>query len=173
MKRLILILALVAFAGSSYATTALDMDSQELGLKGLVDFDTANGTLVDLEVKYGYFWIDDLEFGALAGFRDDNMYQEWKIGGFSEFNFRLESPVVPYIGAALTFVDSEVTIGAEKLGTSAVAGDFSLGLKYFLVENVAIDTDFVMSIASDDVYPEKEAMSDTDMRWRIGLRFYF
>ena len=172
MKKLIIILALVALAGTCHAG-ALDMDSQELGVKGLVDFDTLYGTYVDLEVKYGYFWIDDLEFGGVVGFSDDNQLTMWKLGGFAEYNFRIESPVIPYLGAALSFSDSEVTIGANKEGTGAVVGDFGVGVKYFLVENVALDTDFVFSIASDDIFPEKDKITDTDLKWRLGLRFYF
>jgi hypothetical protein len=172
MKKLIIILALATLAGTSYAG-ALDLGSQELGVSGLLDFDTLDGTYVDVQVKYGYFWIDDLEFGGVISFRDDNRLQEWKLGGFAEYNFRIDSPVTPYIGAALTYGDSDITIGAIKEGTGAIVGDFNAGIKYFLVENVALDTDFVFSIASDDIFPEKDKVSDTDWKWRLGLRFYF
>lgn len=173
MKKLIIILALVVLAGTSYGNTALNQDSQELGLSGLVDFDTQNGTLIDARISYGYFWIDDLEFGGFIGFRDDNQYREWELGGFAEYNFRLQSPVTPYLGAALSYADSELTVGANKVGTGAAVGSFNFGIKYFLVENVALATDFVFRIATDDVFPEKEEMSDTDILWRLGLRFYF
>jgi hypothetical protein len=176
MKKLIIILALFALAGTCLAQSgmpALDLGSQELGLRGLVDFETQNGTYVNASVSYGYFWIDDLEFGGFIGFQDDNQYQEWNLGGFAEYNFRLDSPVVPYLGAALSYTDTDLTLGATKAGTGAAVGSFNVGIKYFLVENIALDTDFVFRIATDDIFPEKDKITDTDILWRLGLRFYF
>jgi hypothetical protein len=174
MRKIITFAAVTALAGSVFAAN-IDQDTKEIGIVGGVDFDTAFGTEIDLTLKGGYFWIDYLEFGGLIGLFDNDAVKAYELGAFAEYNFVLETPVIPYIGAALSYGSTEVQIGdtAPKLDESAAIGSFNVGIKYFITDDVALDTDFIFRIASSDVFPEDNEVTDTDIQWRIGLRFFW
>ena len=173
MRKFITFAAVTALAGSVFAAN-IDQDTKEIGVAGGVDFDTAFGTEIDLTLKGGYFWIDYLAFGGLIGVFDNDAVKAWELGAFAEYNFVLEAPVIPYIGAALSYGTTEVEIANQaKMDESAAIGSFNVGIKYFITDDVALDTDFVFRIASSEVFPEDDKISDTDIQWRIGLRFFW
>ena len=170
MGRFVTFVAITALSGSVFAAN-INQDTKEMGVSGMVDFDGTFGTEIDLSLKGGYFWIDYLEFGGEIGIVDNDAVKAWNAGVFSEYSFMLEWPGIPYIGAALSFGAAEVE--AIKQDETAAIGSFNTGIKYFVTDNVALDTDLVFSIASAEVFPEKDRAEDTDMRWRIGLRFFW
>ena len=64
MKRWIAVAAISLFAAGSMAQGIAE-GTKELGLSGVLDFDTGVGSLFDLSVSYGYFLMDGLEVGGL------------------------------------------------------------------------------------------------------------
>ena len=79
MKRLLTSLLCAAFAVSASAAL-LPAGTQELGLSGGVDFDTAAGTQIDLDIFYGFFVEDSLQLGAKIGLYNDDDVTAWTIG---------------------------------------------------------------------------------------------
>jgi len=173
MRKFITFIAVTALAGSVFAAN-IDQDTKEIGIVGGVDFDTAFGTEVDLALKGGYFWIDYLEFGGLIGISDNDVVSAYELGAFAEYNFVLEAPVIPYIGVALSYGSTEMQLkNTPKKDASAAIGSFNIGIKYFITEDVALDSDIIFRIASSEVFPEDNTSSDIDVQWRIGLRFFW
>ena len=174
MRKFITFIAVTALAGSVFAAN-IDQDTREIGLVGGVDFDTAFGTEVDLTLKGGYFWIDYLEFGGLIGIYNNDAVSAYELGAFAEYNFVLDAPVIPYIGVALSYGSTELQLinTAPKKDETAAIGSFNFGIKYFITEDVALDSDIIFRIASSEVFPEDNKISDIDVQWRIGLRFFW
>jgi hypothetical protein len=78
---------------------------------------------------------------------------------------------MPYLGAdlELTFVDSDVTED-----NAALLFRPRVGVKWFVTEYFAIDTNFFVALATDDVFPNnRDDLDPYDLGIRLGLRIYF
>jgi len=171
-----LVLGLAIAVGTAPAAAQMTAaGTQEIGVSGLVDFDSANGTLIHFNLLYGLFVADGVEVAGTAGVTDDDNHTVWRIGGVMEYDYDLGLELVPYLGAAAGLAKYEV----EKSGTRKARDDYAfflgaaVGSKYFLAENVALDVALKLEWASDDIYPEDDDFQNTDARITLGMRFFF
>lgn len=172
MTRKILAIALIAAIAASAQGMFLEEGTSELSLSGLLDFDTANGTLTDLNVFYGYFVMDYLEVGLEAGYLNDDAFRVWALGPKADYNFDIGYSVVPFIGGALKFASAEQKVIDESDNAGIAALD--AGAKFFITEYAAISVALVGELATDDIYAEKDGeTSSTDTRIELGMRFFF
>jgi hypothetical protein len=161
-------------AGSASAQDPLlQRGVKELALSGAFDFEQQGNPALDLNVRYGYFIQNLLEVGGfaeIAGDFDDVF--RYGLGGFSELHFSpIVASAVPYLGAdlGLAFVDTD-------LGEDNAALIFSprVGLKWFIRDYVAIDTNFFVALATDDIFQNnRDDLDPYDIGLRLGLRVYF
>lgn len=174
MRRWVIAGVALVLASSWVRAAALQQGVQELGLSGLIDFDTPDDTLVDIEVSYGYFVADYLEVGGKAGITDDERSTFWGFGGFVEYNFETNTPLIPYVGASLGWAGGEVQIDPENdENNSALLFGLEGGAKYFLTETVALTGGLAFDVASDDVFPSDDGVEDINWDLRMGIRFFF
>ena len=174
MTKLLVFTLAAVLTGSMAWGAAMDEGTKELGVSGVVDFDTAADTYVALAVSYGEFLMDGVLVGGGAGFADDDISTRWTLGGFAEYNVLNDSQVIPYVRGFLSYSGTEVDIGLpEKLDDDALVLGIAPGAKYMLRENLAIDLAFVFEWASQDIYLENDGIADTNARVDIGLRFFF
>jgi len=174
MKKLLVmaVAALVAtwgFAASDVAN--LDVGTSEVGLSGYVDFGTASGTATEINASYGYFIIDNVEVGANGGVQDVENTSRWRIGGFGEYNFFMDSPVVPYAGLSLAYASTDLE-GVEDSDDAAEVGVYA-GVKYFVIPDLSVFAQILGAWANEDVYRDDDKADDTDWRVTFGLRYYF
>jgi hypothetical protein len=179
MKKVFIILIISLLAGTSMAQR-LAVGTQEVKLSGTIDFKTAAGTLIDLDVFYGVFVMDYLEVGGVLGVIDDDARTIWRIGAASEYNIDLGSPLVPYVGLGIYLSkyeiqvkNSDLIIATEDEKEEAFLASGEVGCKYFLTDNVALSTAFVFEWATKDIYPDDNKMTDTDYHIDFGLRAFF
>jgi hypothetical protein len=176
-KRRIVVLAFVmvlCVASSALAQELmLKRGSQELGLSGAFDFEHEGDPTIDFNVRYGYFIRNRLEVGGFAEIAGDfDNVLRYGVGGFGEYHFGAIMPsTVPYVGAdlELAFVDTD-------LGEDNAALVFSprVGLKWFLRDYIAIDTNFFVALATDDLYQnDRDDLDAYDIGLRLGLRVFF
>ena len=172
MKKFALVLALAMCASVGFAQ-ALDQDSMELGLGGIVDFEGIDGGVdYTLDVSYGYFILDDIEIGPMIGFASYGKLESFSIGIFGEYNIDFDSPVVPYVAMRLAYVSAKNDyIGGDN--KNSVEFEPAAGLKFFIAENVAISGEFYYDIASDDVYYNDNKMKNNDYGLKFGVRSFF
>jgi hypothetical protein len=162
-------------------TTTLDpflrKGTRELTLSGILDFEQRGNTALDLEGAYGFFLRDYLEVGGfaeLAGNFDDVF--RYGLGAFAEYHLPelsfLQAPrAMPYIGASvgLAFVDSDISED-----NAALIFKPSFGVKWFIRDFFAIDTNLYFAMATDDIYLNDEDDLDAyDVGMQIGIRVYF
>lgn len=150
--------------------------SQELGVSGNIDFEGPSGDVdVDLNLSYGYFIRDFLEVGGLGNFSRelDGDVMRYGVGAFGEYHFAGFAgwqSVVPYLGASLILSFLDTDIGDDE---SALIFTPRLGLKWFIRNYFAIDTNLFVALATDDVFVNDEDLDSYDVGMRLGLRVYF
>jgi hypothetical protein len=168
-----LVVALCMASNALAQDQMLRRGTRELALSGAFDFEHQGDPTLDLNLRYGYFLQNRLEVGGfveLAG-DFDNVFR-YGLGGFGEYHFApIMASTVPYAGAdlALAFVDTD-------LGEDNAAVVFSprVGLKWFLREHIAIDTNFFVALATDDLYQnDRDDLDAYDIGLRLGLRVFF
>jgi hypothetical protein len=162
-------------------TTTLDpflrKGTRELTLSGILDFEQRGNTALDLEGAYGFFIRDYLELGGfaeLAGNFDDVF--RYGLGAFAEYHLPelsfLQAPrALPYIGASvgLAFVDSDISED-----NAALIFKPRFGVKWFIRDFFAIDTNLFFAMATDDIYLNDEDDLDAyDVGIQVGIRVYF
>ena len=170
--RKFLVIALIAAIAVTTHGMFLEEGTSEVSLSGLMDFESANGTLIDLNLFYGYFVMDYVAVGLAGSYYDDDAAQIWAVGPKAEYNFDIGYTVVPYVGGALKLASTEYK-DMDKDDTAGVIG-VEGGVKFFINEYAAISAALVGEAATADIYPAKDGdTGNTDTRVELGLRIYF
>jgi hypothetical protein len=183
MRKYLLAVATIVVLVLSWSAMAQDQapllqrGTQELALSGALDFENRGDTTLDLIGRYGYFLRNNLEVGGVAEFSGnfDDAFR-YGLGGFAEYHFpQWLSPrwpsLVPYVGAdvLLSFVDTDI-------GEDNAALTFAprIGLKWFVRDYFAVETNFFVALATDDIFQNKRDKLDFyDIGLRLGIRVYF
>lgn len=170
MKKLLILAAVLSMTLSAHAAL-LEAGMNELDLSGMVDFDSAVGTQLDLEVFYGYFFIDYLETGVGFKTHADDDYTLWAIGPGAEYNFDLGTELVPYVGADIRYAQIDAD-AIEETSTYIIGAE--VGVKYFITEYLAISTSLNAEYAGKDIYSDKDGeWVNTDASLNLGMRVFF
>lgn len=170
--RKILVIALIAALAVTTHGMFLEEGTSEVSISGLLDFETANGTLIDLNLFYGYFFIDYIEIGLAGSYLDDDAAQIWALGPKAEYNFDIGYSVVPFVGGSLKLAATEYK-DTDKDDTAGIVG-IEGGVKFFITEYAAISVALVGEAATADIYPAKDGETDsTDIRTELGMRIFF
>ncbi|HMP73344.1 MAG TPA: hypothetical protein PKE55_08805 [Kiritimatiellia bacterium] len=173
MKRILASFSALLLTSAVASAVMLGQGTQALRLSGFFDPDTVAGTRFDLEVGYGYFVVDYLEIGGSVGIYTDSIVDTYILRGYTEYNFDTATPIVPFAGLALSLYNSDVKFADTKESSSAAAIKLYGGSKYFMTQNLAITGTAGFEVATDDVFPQKRSVSNTDFRIELGLRYYF
>jgi len=172
MKKLLIIAMITCFAATSFGQM-LAAGTSELKVEGLVDFETADDTLIALNLFYGLFWFDYVEFGIEIGIEESDSISIWTIGVSGEYNFDLGNELVPYLGAGLGYARYDVDFGEQEDEDNAVVVNGTAGAKYFVTENVAVSGALVLQYATEDIFAEQDSVEDTDAKLEVAMRFFF
>lgn len=173
MKKLAYILAIGLMATVNAHAVNLLQGNRELGVNGMVDFDTVDDTLISADVAYGYFWADFVESGVRAGISDSSSVSTWRLEIFTEYHFFAENLLVPYVGLSVDLLGSNLEYGEVSSDETAIAVGVDLGVKYFVTDAVAISTQLGLDAASGDVYPAEDGPEDTNWDISLGIRYFF
>lgn len=167
-KGLILVILFAVMPGLIHAQL-IYAGTQELRLAGGIDFDSAVGDQIELDVGYGFFFVDYLETALQITWQDNDVTSIWGIGGFVDYNYDFGTAMVPYVGGGLSFLNYDS--GAES--GSTLAARLELGVKAFVTDYMAVSTAFQYDIAGDDIYAEDDGVDNMDMRLLLGMRYFF
>ena len=141
----------------AHAEALITQGSSELGIGGGLDIKSAVGTDIALNVRYAYFFWDQISLGGVVGFGDNDAATSFKLGGVGEYNFKLPDnyqPIigtdfVPFVGLGLSY--QYVDIYHEKENALVFTGE--AGLKFFLTDSAAVITSAVFDLATKDIFP--------------------
>ncbi len=181
MKRMGVFCAAAAVAATlartADAEALITQGSSELGVGGQLDFASAVGTDVGIDVRYAYFFWDQISLGGVAGFGDNDAATSFKIGMVGEYNFKLSDqyrPIVgtdfvPFAGLGLSYQYVDIYHNKE----SALVFTTEGGVKFFLTDSAAITASGVFDLATKDIFPDDDDAKKWDLSLRLGMRFYF
>jgi hypothetical protein len=174
MKKLALFAVVVLFAGSTFAQM-LAAGTSELKVSGVLDFETADDTLLALDVFYGLFFADYTEYGVNLMVEESDHVSIWALGVEGEYNYDLGTELVPFVGAGIGYARYDVEYGGDEGNDedNAIIVKGSAGAKYFITENVALSGSFVLRWASEDIFATQDDFEDTDAYLQLGMRFFF
>lgn len=180
MKKIALLSCfLLFFAGSAECfRPALGRGTQEVSVRGYWDPEGALGMEFDISGSYGYFLMDNLLAGALAGYASyedtvtgfNSDTRIWMLGGFLEYHFDIGMLTVPYAGLEAGYASYRL-FGAPS--ESSFFYGPKAGMKYFLSENVALDMALKYLIATDDIFLNKGELENRDLFVTFGVRALF
>ena len=173
MKKLAYILVVGLVTTVNVHAVNLLQGNRELGVSGLVDFDTVDDTLISLDVAYGYFWANFVESGVRAGISDSSSITAWRLGAFTEYHFFAENLLVPYVGLSVDVLGSDMEIGETSYDETALAIGADVGVKLFVTDEMAISTQLGIDAASADVYPAEDGPEAVNWDLTLGIRFFF
>lgn len=170
MKKIIVLALLATFTAAHADAAAIAKGTRELRASGLLDFDSANGTDIRLDLGYGYFIADYLEVGALFGIADNDRVTALRLGGFAEYNIETETDLIPFFGGQMRYIYADFAIGGSE---SAIAFGGYGGVKFFITPNLALSTRLLIEFATEDIYIEENKINDMDIVVDLGLNYYF
>ena len=166
-------LATLAAPGAALVTQG----SSELGLAGNLDTDSVAGTDFDLRVNYAYFVFDRFSVGVRGLLGDNDWWSYFGAGVTTEYNFRMSENFRPLFGTDFVplFLGAAIDFRSTKLDDrqNAVVFCGEAGSKFFLTDATALVLSMVGEIGTEDIYYDKDGPSDKDLRFQLGLRFYF
>jgi hypothetical protein len=172
----ILIGLFIMSAGSMAAAQdqpMLQRGVQELGLSGLLDFNGPQGGIdVNLKASYGMFFNDFQEIGGYFNWERefDGDVNRLGFGAFLEHHIPYKPHMYPYVGSDLGFLFTSISGGSDELSIVIVP---RVGLKWFMRDYVAIDTNLFLKLATDNIYVNDGDLDKYDMGMNLGLRVYF
>jgi len=177
---LLLMFGLQAMAQEPPFSPLIMEGDKELGLSGNLDFE-GEGPDGDFNLNisgtYGYFIRNYLEVGGFANLNmiDGTDFMRYGLGGFAEYHFARWEPfgwqsVIPYVGASLGLAFADPDEGEDQ---SALIFMPRVGIKWFIRNYFAIDTNFFVALATDDIYKNGEDLDPYDIGLSLGLRVFF
>lgn len=159
------------------AAGLITQGSSELGVGGGLDFASAVGTDVSIDVRYAYFFWDRISLGGVAGFGDNDATTAFKLGGIGEYNFKLPdncqpligTDFVPFVGLGLAYQYVDIYHKHENALVFTAEG----GAKFFLTDSAAILLSGVFDLATEEIFPDDDDAERWNFALRLGMRFYF
>jgi hypothetical protein len=171
------IAVVLGWAGSTMAQGPLLLQgTKELGLSGTLDFQRESRAVLDIDGRFGYFPRNYLEVGGFAEVSSNfNEFSRYGLGGFAELHLPawaiLQRQAIPYVGADLGLEFVDTSLGEDN---AALIFRPRIGLKWFIRDYFAIDTNLFVAVATDDLFPNRKNHIDPyDVGMRVGLRIYF
>lgn len=177
-KKWVVFAVVAMLAGSAFAaekesigvTPNLDKGTKVLRGSGYINL---MGDEVQIELAFGQFVADGIEVAVVAGLQDSDLYMSTELGVRAEYNFVLDSALVPFLGAGVVWADAE----ADDRGVDTDAAVFSVGggVKYFIRDNVALAVNGSYLLATDDLFVDNEEgeVQDDEIRILFSIPFYF
>jgi len=175
--RLLIVVTTGSFlAASAAAQPDLERGTRELSVHVSPDWEGAVGDMIYAKAGYGWFWrqgllargtLDYAVLEDIAG--EDEDYRTSELGVAGEYHFNRASRFVPYLGIGLGWRSSHFG-GAEE--AALVYGPRG-GIKFFIVDNVALDFEVTYKLGGADVFINDFVAEDTDASSAIGLRVLF
>jgi len=161
---------------ASAQNRALQAGTRELSVAGSVNDN--DGLNLYLRAGAGYFFFDRTELGVIGSYsRAESSLGDWEaltLGVFAEYNFNLQTLLVPFIGVAASYADDNM-----EASSGIAVGSVSGGARFFVSDNVSIGGNLEFSVASEDIYPsgtDPEGFSlveNTDLAFMLETRVFF
>ncbi len=173
---LLVLVFLFQFIASPIRGDMIFAGTNEIGISGILDVDTIDGTLLEVDGTWGRYIRDYWEAGIIGSVASSDSIQRFRGGVFTDYIFDLGGAVLPFIGFSLNVFAADVDFkrfNGPSGSEIAYGTGFSMGLMGFLSREVALSFGLELHWASQDVFLTEDAAEDSDIRFKLGLRYFF
>lgn len=165
MKRVLIAMCLMMAAVPGLHAQHLPIYAGNSEVSGLGAF---NQGRAEISFRYGHYFADTVQLGFYAEFEDSSFYTRTALGALFIKSFDTPTYLIPYLGAGLGYGNLDRS-GAD--AESGVELAVMLGLRYFLSNNVSINTEFHVGVGSSDSLLEDGDPESMSTGIRIGLAY--
>lgn len=137
------------------------------------DFETNFSSVINrgevaLDLRFGAFVADYTQLGLKVGYSDTDFLTQSQLGVYLLRFFETRTYTLPYVGLGMGYTTLEADGAGDNSGV-----DFALilGLRYYIADNVALNTEFRSAWATDKTFIDSDRAVDTDFGLRIGLSY--
>jgi len=150
--------------------------TREIGVSGTADFDTEDDMLIRLDLSWGQYVRDYWLLGTIGGASVSESLTQLRAGVFAEVNIEINATVLPFFAVSANLLAADVDldkVGGPSGDEAAFGLGGEIGLKGFLSDYVALSGSLDYMWATDNVFLESGGATDSDLRLKFGLRFYY
>lgn len=177
VKWLALVLACGLGVPAAMGSALVTEGSNEIAVGGILDFESAAGVALDLNVKYAYFFWDRISLGVRTSLSENDVADHFGLGLVGEYNFGLPegyeplfgTDLVPFVGVAADYRHVKLFQEKEDVAVFGLEG----GVKFFLTDSAAVSLSLVGELATEDIYADDHKATNVDLFMQLGMRFYF
>jgi len=123
---------------------------------------------IDLETRFGAFIADYLQVGLDVGYTDTDFLSRLDLGVYGTRFFETRTYAIPYAGLGMGYSTLD---GGGEGDFSGVSFSLLLGVRYYLAENVALNTEVRSAWATDKTFIDSDRAVDTEFSLRVGLSY--
>ncbi|MGA0334302.1 MAG: outer membrane beta-barrel protein [Kiritimatiellia bacterium] len=163
MKKYFLILAFLT--GFALHAQQLKIYEGDYELSGTGEY---NQSQTGGNFRLGVYVNDYLQVGIDAGMSDSEIFNRLSLGAYVQYLFETQTYLLPYIGTGLGMSSLDVDGGQSESGV-----DFKLltGLKYFLADNVSLNTEIYFVFGTAETFIDENKLSDSDYGLTLGISY--
>ncbi len=137
------------------------------------DFEVAgsaniDGNTIGFEARFGAFVADYIQTGINAKWEDSNFGTRAALNLYLIRLFETRTYFLPYAGASLGFGSLDYDFGGSESGV-----EFQLitGVKYYIADNVTLNSELTFGISSGETFQGNNEMDDTEIALRVGIGY--
>lgn len=153
---------------------ALVLPAQQLKIhKG--DFEVATSAMLSRaelsgNIRLGAFVQDYVQIGLALGYQDTDFYSRGSFGAFALSLVETRTYFLPYYGGGLYYSTLDSPMGDSFSGL-----DFRIfgGVKYYVTDNVSLNTELGVGYSTDDTYIEGSKTTQSDISLRVGISYFW
>jgi opacity protein-like surface antigen len=139
------------------------------------DFEVAGSAVFDssqigAKMRFGTFAANYFQLGGEFEWLDTDYATRTGIGMYFIRLYETNAYLLPYFGVGLGLGTLEYDDSSDESGMEL---SFLLGLKYFLSDNVSLNTEFSFGMSSADTYMGSDEPDSTQASVRIGLSYFW
>jgi opacity protein-like surface antigen len=127
-----------------------------------------NSAQLGADVRLGTFIDNYLQAGGQFGWHDSDFATRTKFGAYGLYLYETRTYLLPFVGAGLGFGSLDLDGGSSKSGIEL---DFFFGLKYFLADNVSLNTEVNLGLSTDKTYLRDDKAESSDVSIRVGISY--
>lgn len=122
----------------------------------------------ELDLRFGAFVMDYTQIGINFTVLDDRRADRLALSVFGLYLFETRTYVLPYLGGSFGF--GRLAAGDSK-DNSGIEIAFIGGLKYYLRENVALNTEVQFGLSSEDTFLGNRTSESSEVSLRLGISY--
>jgi opacity protein-like surface antigen len=138
--------------GNGEATFSAKYDQAEMGL----------------ETRLGVFVQDYLQAGGYLAWADSDFATRTRFGIYSYRLLETRGYWLPYFGAGLGYGSVDLDRASSESGIELT---LLTGIKYYLADNVALNTELAFGVSTGDTYISDDDLESTQIALTLGISY--